>query len=211
LLYAYCLMDNHVHLLLNTNHDDLAETMKSITVRYASFYNWKYNRVGHVFQDRFKSEPVENERQLLAVIRYIHNNPVKAGMVDKPADYEWSSFSNYIQLVGTTWLDVTFVLGLFANDQKAAVNEFDKFSMETDDTPFLDCEAEKPIRTLVEGRRYLKKYLENRAIVKGIGQIREDKQLRSEVINHLRTQTGLSQRIIAILLEINKSTVERSK
>lgn len=89
-VYAYCLMDNHVHLLLNTNHDDLAVIMKSIAVRYASFYNWKYSRTGHVFQDRFKSEPIEDERYLLAVVRYIHNNPIKAGMIEKPADYEWS-------------------------------------------------------------------------------------------------------------------------
>ncbi len=211
LLYAYCLMDNHVHLLLNTNHADLAEIMKSIAVRYASFYNWKYNRVGHVFQDRFKSEPIEDDRYLLAVVRYIHNNPIKAGMVGKLADYEWSSFPKYIQMVGTTWLDVTFVLGLFADNQMIAVNEFKKFSMESDNTPFPDSEDEKPIRTLEEGRAYLEEYLVNNAIVKEIGQLKENKQIRSEVIHHLRAKTSLSQRTIARLLGINKNTVERNK
>ncbi|HWP96048.1 MAG TPA: transposase [Syntrophomonadaceae bacterium] len=211
LLYAYCLMDNHVHLLLNTYNDNLAEIMKSIGVRYASFYNWKYHRVGHVFQDRFKSEPIEDDQYFLAVVRYIHNNPVKAGMIGNPADYGWSSFSKYIQPVSSTWLDTKFVLGLFANDHKAAVNEFVKFSMESDNIIFLDSEDGKPIRTLEEGRAYLKEYFENNLIVKEIRQIREDKQIRSEVINYLRATTGLSQRNIATLLEINKSTVERNK
>jgi REP element-mobilizing transposase RayT/DNA-binding transcriptional regulator YiaG len=211
ILYAYCLMDNHVHLLLNTNNENLAEIMKSVTVRYASFYNWKYNRVGHVFQDRFKSEPVEDERYLLGVIRYIHNNPLKAGIVDSAADYEWSSLSNYIQLAGTPWLDVTYILGMFADEQSKALREFKKFSLQIDDTPFLDSDDEKLVRTLEEGRAYLEEYLRNNVIFKEIGQIKDEIQLRSEVINLLRTKTNLSQRAIATLLGINKSTVERQK
>ncbi len=211
IVYAYCLMDNHVHLLLNTNNDDLAAIMKSIAVRYASFYNRKYNRIGHVFQDRFKSEPVEDERYLLAVVRYIHNNPVKARISEKPADYEWSSFAKYIQHEGTSWLDVVFVLELFANDQRAALSEFKKFSMEEDNTLFLDSEIERSVRTLEEGRTYLKEYLKNNAIKKEIEQIKDDKQLRREVIYHLRAKTGLSQRVIAALLGINKSAVESIK
>ncbi|MDD4803514.1 MAG: transposase [Syntrophomonas sp.] len=211
MLYAYCLMDNHVHLLLNTYNENLAEIMKSITVRYASFYNCKYNRVGHVFQDRFKSEPVEDQRYLLGVIRYIHNNPLKAGIVGSAADYEWSSLSNYIQLAGTYWLDVAYILGMFADDQSKALSEFKKFSLQIDDTPFLDSDDEKSVRTLEEGRAYLKEYLRNNAICIEIGQIKDEQQLRSEVINCLRTKTKLSQRAIATLLGINKSTVERQK
>ena len=94
-LYAYCLMPNHVHLLLRTEFTDLERIMKCIGSRYASWYNWKYERVGHLFQDRYLSETVENERYFLTAIRYIHRNPVKAMMVRKPEEYPYSSYPGY--------------------------------------------------------------------------------------------------------------------
>ena len=94
-LYAYCLMPNHVHLLLRTEFLNLERIMKCIGTRYASWYNWKYERVGHLFQDRYLSETVEDERYFLTVIRYIHRNPVKAMMVRKPDDYPYSSYPGY--------------------------------------------------------------------------------------------------------------------
>ena len=94
-LYAYCLMPNHVHLLLRTEFSELERIMKCIGTRYASWYNWKYARVGHLFQDRYLSEVVENERYFLTVIRYIHLNPVKATMVRKPEEYPYSSYPGY--------------------------------------------------------------------------------------------------------------------
>ena len=94
-LYAYCLMPNHVHLLLRTEFSDLERIMKCIGSRYASWYNWKYERVGHLFQDRYLSETVEDERYFLTAIRYIHRNPVKAMMVRKPEEYPYSSYPGY--------------------------------------------------------------------------------------------------------------------
>lgn len=83
-LYGYCLMGNHVHLLIHESQDELSVVMKGLGISYAWWYNWKYKRTGHVFQDRYKSECVEDDTYLLTVIRYIHQNPVKAGMVTKP-------------------------------------------------------------------------------------------------------------------------------
>ncbi|MBR3539314.1 MAG: transposase [Eubacterium sp.] len=94
-LYAFCLMPNHVHLLLHTEFSELERIMKCIGTRYASWYNWKYARVGHLFQDRYLSEVVEDEQYFLTVIRYIHRNPVKAMMVRKPDDYPYSSYPGY--------------------------------------------------------------------------------------------------------------------
>ena len=94
-LYAFCLMPNHVHILLRTEFPELNRIMKCIDTRYASWYNWKYERVGHLLQDRFLSEVVEDERYFLTVIRYIHRNPVKAMMVRKPEDYMYSSYPGY--------------------------------------------------------------------------------------------------------------------
>ena len=91
-------MDNHIHLLLKESSEGLATMMKRINVSFAYYFNQKHQRIGHLFQDRFKSEPIENERYLLAVIRYIHNNPVKAGIVKKPEQYKWSSYNSYLSL-----------------------------------------------------------------------------------------------------------------
>ena len=95
-LLAYCLMGNHVHLLIKEEKESLGQIMKRIGVRFVYCYNAKYQRVGHLFQDRFKSEAVEDERYLCTVIRYIHQNPIKAGICREPEEYPYSSFAEYI-------------------------------------------------------------------------------------------------------------------
>ena len=77
-LYAYCLMSNHVHLLLKTTDVPLDAIFRRINTFYASWFNMKYQRCGHLQQDRFHSEPVEDKQYFLNVIRYIHRNPLKA-------------------------------------------------------------------------------------------------------------------------------------
>lgn len=98
LILAYCLMGNHVHLLVKTAKDSteaLETAMKKLGVRYVSFFNSKYQRVGTLFQGRFVSQPVATVGYFLRVLRYIHNNPVAAGMVQSPADYMYSSYCDY--------------------------------------------------------------------------------------------------------------------
>lgn len=91
-IFAYCLMGNHVHMLVQEGEEPIEKLMKRIGVRYAAWFNMKYRRTGHVFQDRFRSEPVEDDAYLLATCRYIALNPVKAGITEKPGVYEWCSF-----------------------------------------------------------------------------------------------------------------------
>ena len=93
--YAYCLMSNHIHLLLRVNQEDIGSTIKHLAVMYAMYYNQKYSRSGHVFQDRFKSEPVNDMAYFVTLLRYIHQNPIKAGIVGKVGDYDWSSWKEY--------------------------------------------------------------------------------------------------------------------
>lgn len=95
-VYAYCIMDNHLHLVLATLKETLSTVMKKINISYAMSYNTRYKRVGHVFQDRFRSENITDERYLFGVIRYIHNNPLKAKYVKSIKDYKWSSISDYL-------------------------------------------------------------------------------------------------------------------
>lgn len=85
-LYAYCLMDNHVHLLIKEG-EELGVSMKRLTVGYVQFHNKKYGRTGHLFLNRYHSEVVEDDHYLLAVTRYIHRNPVKAYLVSDPGEY----------------------------------------------------------------------------------------------------------------------------
>ena len=93
---AYCLMGNHVPLLLKEGEEPLSNTIKRIGTSYVYYYNWQYDRKGHLFQNRYKSEPVEDDAYFLTVLRYIHQNPLKAGLTNNIASYLWSSYKEYI-------------------------------------------------------------------------------------------------------------------
>lgn len=95
-IYAYCLMSNHVHLLIKEEIEPLAIIMRRFGASYVYWYNQKYERSGHLFQDRFKSEVVEDDSYFLTVVRYIHQNPMKAKLVCKAEDYKWSSYREFI-------------------------------------------------------------------------------------------------------------------
>ena len=94
--YAFCLMSNHIHLLIQEREEDISGIVKRVGVAYAYYFNKKYGRSGHLFQDRFRSEPVDSIEYFVTLLRYIHQNPVKAGIVENIADYQWSSWNEYI-------------------------------------------------------------------------------------------------------------------
>ena len=119
-------MGNHLHLLLKINETPLESVMKRIITKFVYFYNTKYARIGHLFLDRYKSEPVEDDEYLLQAVRYIHQNPVKAGMCTKPGDYVFSSYNEY--MYGQAEIEVTdteFVLSIMPKPQ---LEEFHKRS-----------------------------------------------------------------------------------
>lgn len=120
-LLAYCLMGNHVHLLLKEGTEPLEQVFKRIGGRFVYWYNVKYQRVGHLFQDRFKSEPVDSDAYLLTVIRYIHQNPVKAGLCEKPEDYPYSSWKEYLSQ--SELADVAFTETLIDRDELLAFHK----------------------------------------------------------------------------------------
>ncbi len=94
-LFGYVLMDNHYHLLLQTGAIPLSKIMQRINFRYSKFFNQKYNRHGHVFGGRYKAGLVQDESYLFAILRYIHQNPVQAGICKQVNDYKWSSDPAY--------------------------------------------------------------------------------------------------------------------
>ena len=90
-IYAYCLMGNHIHLLIKVQEEPLERIFRRLGASFVYWYNLKYQRAGHLFQDRFKSEPVEDDRYFLTVLRYILRNPVKAGLCSTPWEYPFSN------------------------------------------------------------------------------------------------------------------------
>ena len=107
---AYCLMENHAHMLVNDPQDAVGTMMKKLTSCYAKYYNDKYERSGHLFRGRYLSEPVDDERYLTVVFRYILNNPRKAGICPA-SEYRWSSYKAYFK--EKTSLDLGFVKDRF--------------------------------------------------------------------------------------------------
>lgn len=97
-ILAFCLMGNHLHLLIKTKKDtaeEMEQAMKRLGIRYAQYFNRRYLRVGPVFQGRYKSVPVQTRNYFLRVLRYIHQNPVKANLCELPEEYLWSSYIDY--------------------------------------------------------------------------------------------------------------------
>lgn len=101
---SYCLMDNHVHLLIETPKPNLGRGMQRLHGDYARAFNDRYGRTGHLFQGRFHSETIDGDEQLWATVRYIVNNPVKAGLCSDPAAWQWSSHSAVLAGETATWL-----------------------------------------------------------------------------------------------------------
>ena len=116
-LYAWCLMGNHVHLLVHAPMDSVSACMKQLLGTYSQWFNQKSGRVGHLFQERFKSEPIDTDAYLIMVVRYIHANPEKAGICDART-YPWSSYHEY---AGSPRLcETSFVLDAFGGPSEFA-------------------------------------------------------------------------------------------
>jgi putative transposase len=131
ILYAYTLMDNHIHLLIEVGKVPLSKIMQCLLQSYTQWYNVKYDLVGHLFQGRYKSILCDKNVYLLNLIRYIHLNCVRAGIVSDPADYKWSSHRIYLGLEESKLIDPDLVLKQFSNrSRKKAIKLFDKFVME---------------------------------------------------------------------------------
>lgn len=113
-LHAFCLMPNHVHLLMEIGEVPMETIFKRLGSKYVGWYNRKYERVGHLFQDRFRSEKVETEAYFRTALRYILQNPMKAHLEQKPGTYKWSSYLAYAKGVGTL-TDTEYAVELFGS------------------------------------------------------------------------------------------------
>jgi REP element-mobilizing transposase RayT len=126
-LYAYCLMPNHVHLLVEMQEDKISRIMQRVLTAYSHYYNRKYARVGHLFQGRYKSSLCETSQYLAELVRYIHLNPVRAKLVERPEQYEFSGHQAYLGLDKSGLVDVEPVLRHFGGRRKRAIEVYCQF------------------------------------------------------------------------------------
>lgn len=144
-IYCFCLMDNHIHLIVKS--EQLSFHIHRIATTYAIWFNHKYERGGYLFQDRFKSETIEDQDYLLRCFRYVLQNPLKAGLCRKVSEYRWSSYGVYFNqtdsFVSTEFLPLFF-------DSKM---DFQDFMTENDTHAFLDVDyqlKDHDVRKLLE-------------------------------------------------------------
>ncbi len=192
-IYAYCFMNNHVHIVLKEKKTgDISLIMKRILTKYARWYNIKYGRSGALIANRYKSVPVEVDEYFLQLIRYIHQNPVKAGIVEKAEDYHHSSYLEYVS--EKTLTDTEFLF------QMVSQKEFVEYHKELGNINFrvTDCKRKTDDDVLL----YLKKYhqIENPKIISKFSKADRDKllaELKKEFsIRHLQRITGVSRGVI---------------
>lgn len=214
-IYAYCLMDNHVHLLVNEGDETISQIMKKINISYAYYFNKKYGRVGHLFQDRFKSEAIEDEGHLLSAMRYIHNNPVKAYIVMQAQDYKWSSYGRYVGKDQYTKdsIDEEFILRMFSCEREKAMELFKEFSRQENQDSFIEYKEEKKVNKTIqneqEARAYIVEQIRTHHVsleeIKNASNIK----IRNDLILKLKNKSSLSVRQIAEILGVGRNIVQR--
>lgn len=126
-IHAFCLMSNHIHMALQVSDNPLSRIMQNITFRYTRWINWRQQRSGHLFQGRYKAVLVDENEYLLELIRYIHLNPVRAGMVREPSAYPWSSHLSYCGRQPIAWLTTDWMLSQFSMKEQEARKRYQLF------------------------------------------------------------------------------------
>jgi putative transposase len=132
---AYCLMTNHYHILLQTPQANLDRCMRHINGIYTQRFNRKHHADGQIFRGRYKALLIDADNYLLEVVRYIHRNPVRAGMVNQPREYRWSSHRGYLsESSNWQWLSRNFVLEMLDNNKSTQMKAYNDFmnQMESD-------------------------------------------------------------------------------
>lgn len=180
---SHCVMDNHVHLVAEIKEmKELSKFMHKVNTLYAMYYNKKYDRVGYVYRDRYKSQAIYSEKQLYTCINYVHNNPVKAAICKHPSEYKYSSYND------------------FEFDFKKVIDAYQK---KEDNIKFLEDEehTEREIRELVE------KYLINNNLQ--LEELKDNSKNIKELIEILKNNYDVSLRKIATYLKISREKVRR--
>jgi putative transposase len=237
-VYAYVLMSNHYHLLIKTLQSNLSKIMHYINSSYTKYSNIKRNKVGHLFQGRYKSIVVDEDSYFLELTRYIHLNPVRAKIVEKPEEYKWSSYAGYIGKENDIYIDqkeVEKILGMTGGGyQRFVMSEIGRKKDPTRDiyggmilgSPDFIKDRLRELRERVEGKDYsnkrkMKGYVKKEEILelvkKKYGISTEDLKIRRRRnkgrdagIYLMRCLTGLTNREIGEVFCMKFSAVSKA-
>jgi len=205
-LGAWCIMDNHAHMLLCAEINMLSKAIKIINLKYASYYNLNQNRTGPVFGDRFRSETIENDRYLLGVVRYIHNNPVKAGLVKSPTEHKWNSYKEYLYTPRyISSKQKNYLLSIFGY----GLQDFSKFHAQDDDLVYIDTSESETSRREELAIKIINSICEKHGIANKKS-IQANPHLFAFVCKKLVREIRLPLRRTAKHLETNLSKISRT-
>lgn len=201
-LYAYCLMSNHIHLLIGETSESISQIMKRISDRFVIWYNKKYQRTGSLFQDRFRSEIIDSDKRFLITARYIFQNPIKAGITKKVDDYPYTNYFDYLSDANSITSTDEIMSFFHTNELFSA---------------FMNCDTEEECMEISNESR---KYYTDETALKIINEMKPEINLKSlmyyprnernSLLYDLK-QLGLSTRQISRLTGISKSIVANAK
>ena len=202
-IFGYCIMSNHIHLLIKENLECISDIVKKISSSYVFWFNSRYERSGHLFQERYKSEIVENDSYFLTALRYIHQNPVKAGITEFARDYKWSSFNEYIS--GSTVINTEYPLSYYGKDRNQAIEQFKLFTEYETDKKFIDCEERTHTRDEDVEEHFKKQGLCDVGKFYKLGN-----KVRNEILKQAKVTLGTSSRQISRVTGLSTSLVCRA-
>lgn len=203
-IYAYVLMNNHVHLILFDKEDKMSQIMHRICSIYAVYFNKKYERVGHLFQNRFKNTCVNTESYLLNLQRYIHKNPQKDG-IGKMESYSWSSYREYVNVPEI--VNTEFILSIFSEDKNIAIARFEHYNKMMESNEEI---KEFAIKKCLNDEEAIKKIKIDLKIENIMAIANLNKKLRDEKIKQIANINGISPKQISRILGINVRTIQRA-
>ncbi len=205
-LYLFVLMSNHVHIVIYDQNDNISKIMHKLCSSYAKYFNNKYDRVGHLFQDRYKSISVNDEKYLFNLISYIHNNPCKA-QISNLENYKWSSYKDYIEAGNINITDTEFILSLFDEHKEKALNQFITYNKKVDNREYFKIELEvKGELTDEEAITYIKEFIHVENLLEILS---FNTAIRNKYIYKISQIEGIEIAQIARILGISKRTVMR--
>jgi REP element-mobilizing transposase RayT len=195
-LLAYCLMDNHVHLAIETGDEPLSRIMAGLQSSYTQGFNRRHGRVGHLFKGRYKAYVVDKDAYLLGLVRYIHENPRKAKLVERTWEYPWSSDRFYRRGRGPSWLDQDLVLSMLGRGRREAVRRYRIVMGKESEEPYEDAKAVGQVVIGDEGfaRELFRKAAEPEQVLRWLTEARVARETAAALGVPLREIKGAGRR-----------------
>lgn len=204
-IYAYCLMSNHVHLLIKEMAEPIGDVVKRISSAYVFYYNHRYGRIGHLFQERFKSQPVEDWAYFTTLLRYIHQNPIKAHLVDKLSDYTWSSWPEYIRRCAVPFCSTDAVL------RKITINDLSELVISTltdeEELELLDIDTQR--RSVIATDQDAWRVIEELCGATNVEEFQQMPRPEQKQALFAAHEEGIGPRVLSRLTGVSYSIVQR--